>query len=94
MSGHDLDLPFEEVPGGPFAAPLAPNSMLCGGVVIRAAAIETEAGRMPALVFDFHHVTGVQLAPVVLVSDDADQLRKLIPLVESSVTAALKAAGS
>lgn len=92
MSDHDLDLPFEEVPGGPVAVPLAPNTVLCGGVVIRASALDAGAGLMPALIFDFHHVSGTPLAPVVLVSDDPEQLKKLVPLVEASVAAAIGAA--
>jgi len=91
MSGHDLDLPFEEIPGGPVAAPLHPDALVCGGVVIRASVLETDAGRLPALIFDFYGVTGVALPPVVLTSDDVNQLRKLVPLVEASVAAAARA---
>lgn len=92
MTGHDLDLPFEEAPHGPIATPISTDSVICGGLVIRAAAIDTPMGRLPALIFDFHRVTGEPLAPVVFVNDP-DQVSKLIPLVEASVTAAIAGAG-
>jgi hypothetical protein len=90
MSGHDLDLPFEEVPGGPVHAPLE-NPIIAGGLVVRAAVLPTEAGPMPALVFDFKLANGTAAPPIVFVSD-ADQVGKLSPLIEAAVRAALAGA--
>lgn len=90
VGDHGLDLPFEAAPGGPFHAPLPEDTPLCGGVVVRAAAIPSPVGLLPALVFDFHQVDGQALQPIVLVGD-ADQIGKLAPLIQSAVAAALKA---
>ena len=92
MSGNDLDLPFEDVPDGPVSVGLDPRAVLVGGVVVRAAVIPTPQGPLPAVIFDFHLATGGALPPVVF-AGDADQVSKLVPLVEASAAAAIAAAG-
>lgn len=94
MSDNDLDLPFEEVPGGPITGPIDPAAILCGGIVVRSAAIESPAGRLPALILDLYRVDGHRLPPVLLVTEDPEQLRKVVPLIEASVACAIKAAGA
>lgn len=91
MSDHDLDLPFEEVPGGPIRMPLRDDAVVCGGLVIRAGFLETDRGNVPSLTFDFFQLDGSQLFPIVFATDDPEQLRNLASLVTASVSAAIDA---
>lgn len=91
---NSLDLPYEDAPGGPFMAPIDPNSVLCGGIVIRSGALEAGDVKYPVLIFDFWQVDGSKLSPIMLAAEDADQLRKLPKLVQDCVDAALRAAES
>lgn len=89
---HSLDLPYEEVPGAPVPVPIDPQSVLCGGIVVRSAAITADGVMYPTLIFDFFAVDGHKLPPIVLAAEDAEQLRKLPKLVQDCVDGALKAA--
>lgn len=89
LGPNDLDLPYEDVPGGPVTANLS-HPLVAGGLVVRAAVVPTLNGNHPALVFDFHLADGTVLRPIVLVAD-ADQIGKTVPLVDQAAKAAIKA---
>lgn len=90
--GNDLDLPFEKVPGAPIHAHLD-NPLVAGGLIVRAGVIPGHAshGAYPALVFDFKLADGTAMPPVVLVASP-DQLRKIVPLVDTASAAAINGA--
>lgn len=84
----DLDLPFEEIPGEPLRVDM--ESYICGGLVVRAAGVETTEGPKAALVFDFYLADGVTLPHILYVADD-DQMEKVPKLVADAVESALRA---
>lgn len=89
--GNSLDLPFEEGPRGPLPDG---HQHFSGGVVVMAAVINVpEVGPKPALVWRFATPDGDFYTPIVLVMDD-DQIAKLAPLIEQSVSVARKAAAA
>ncbi|MGE0342541.1 MAG: hypothetical protein AB7O86_05695 [Porticoccaceae bacterium] len=74
MTG-DLNLPYEEVPGGPI--PLDMNTKIAGGVVVRAATIPhpvLPGETLPGLVYDFFLADGQRLVPVLLVLSTEEML--------------------
>lgn len=92
--GDDLDLPFEEVPGGAAGAFMTDldDALVCGGLVVMGGVLPVPGiGPKPALVFRFATATGDLANPVVLVLD-ADQAAKTTALVDAAVNASLKLA--
>lgn len=69
----DLNLPYEPV--GPDPIEMGISGVLCGGVVYRVAVIDTEAGKMPAVVWDFYRADGERLSPIILVCTSEELLR-------------------
>lgn len=72
MSG-DLNLPYEPV--GPDPIKIGVSGVLCGGVVYRVAIIDTDIGKMPAVVWDFYRADGERLTPIILVCTPDELLR-------------------
>lgn len=70
------------------------EALLCGGVVVQAATVPTEAGQLvPVVIFRFAKGDGSGLLPpIVLACDDRADLLALVPLVRSAVAAAVTAA--
>lgn len=89
MSG-DLNLPYEDVPDGPFV--MDAEMLPCGGVVVKAAVLPTPDGqRMPALVFDFFLADGDRLPSICLVMG-VDETLALTDLVRGAVRSAVREA--
>lgn len=87
--GDSLDLPFEDVPGGPLQVPIG-NAQICGGIVVKAVKVPVGRDTFPGLIFQFYKVDGIPATPVLLVADP-DQMRKLVPLVSAAVDSSIAA---
>lgn len=88
MSG-DLDLPYEDVPDGPFRIDL--DAIACGGVVVRAAAVETVGGvELPAVIFDFKTAAGGEVPPILLALPTVEAMTDLARLVTDAVRSAIR----
>lgn len=84
----DLERPFREVPGEPFALDLD-SAVIAGGVVIMAAVMPTPDGPMPCVVFKFARVDGSGYAdPIVLALHDRQMVTSLPKLVKESIATA------
>lgn len=91
----DLGGPYQPKPEGTELPPdLIAASTLSGGVTVMAATAPIEGGGLfPLLVFRFAKADGSgYLPPIILGCDDVAQLKALVPLVETAVDGAIKAA--
>ncbi len=83
-----MDLPYE---ANPEKVDIHEGMVTSGGVVVAAAMTEVDGHNYPALLFRFALPHGEFLPPVLLVAMP-DQLKALVPLVQSAVAGAIKAA--
>lgn len=94
IPGTGINIPFEDVPGGPIMQGFPANMIVCGGVSYRSAFFEDGAGAKAAvLIFDFHTASGGQVPPIMLACEDEDLLR-LPDEIRKAVRSAIKAAAS
>jgi hypothetical protein len=93
LGDHDLDLPYEPVGGDPIERALA-DMVIAGGLTVGAAMVDVpHLGKKPVVIFTFVQVDGRPVQPIAFIQD-ADQMRKLRPLLNSAVADACKAAES
>ena len=79
---HELDLPFEKIPGGPVLGIDFTDAHIAGGMTLAAALIPDDDGRMvPALIYRFAKPDGSGFYPPMI----------LVLPAESAIAAALEA---
>ena len=84
-----LNLPYEENPA-PAELDLS-DALIAGGLVVMAATVPTEIGKVPALVFRFVLADGTFLPPV-LFACSVGEMRKTTDLVAGAVHGAIRGA--
>lgn len=94
-AGFNYELPFQEVPDGPFELPNG-GGLVAGEVVVAAAIIPTALGVLPALRFTFvgpgeAPMSRRELDPITLIMDDIG-LDAVGRLVRQSIRSACAAA--
>lgn len=89
MTGHPLDLPYEDDPA-PSDFPRPPVERIASAAVVLAAVGQTAYGPWPALIFRFANSDG--FFPEVLLLLDDDKESGLPDLVAQATAAAFRAA--
>ncbi len=85
-----MRMPYED---NPEPAYLTEGMVTAGGLVVVAATTEVDGHTYPALLFRFALPHGEFAPPILLVAMPAD-LTALVPLVQSTVNGAIKAAAA
>lgn len=89
MSG-DLNMPYEDVPDGPFE--IVASVLPCGGVLVRSAVLpDPNGGRVPALLIDFYLANGDRLPSIALIMKP-DEMLALPDVVRGAVRSAVREA--
>jgi hypothetical protein len=83
----DLDLPFEES----HRTEAEIETAMAGGLIVRAAVLDSPLGKVPALVFRFVKGDGLATFPDVTLVGDAAMMQKTTSLIATAAQTAIRA---